>query len=146
MLNHKVDKGDIYQRQQGECCVLLGPLVRTSLRMMLRAADTLIVWTEPASGQDIALSFQDAEGCEDIWTFITEVQKHLSLMTGQSRVRRCREALMGTEAESRPMVDSSSPVAPAGALSVGVENGEARATWQPPTLANIKWVLTRCCG
>lgn len=28
--------------------------------------DTLIVWTEP-SGTDMALSFQEAEGCASIW-------------------------------------------------------------------------------
>lgn len=39
--------------------------------------DTLIVWTDPESKLDIALSFQDADGCEDTWQFICEVQKHL---------------------------------------------------------------------
>jgi protein phosphatase 4 regulatory subunit 3 len=29
--------------------------------------DTLIVWTEPATGVDMALSFQEAEGCAVIW-------------------------------------------------------------------------------
>ncbi|CAB5395087.1 unnamed protein product [Rhizophagus irregularis] len=28
--------------------------------------DTLIVWTEP-NGSDLALSFQEAEGCTEIW-------------------------------------------------------------------------------
>ncbi|KIJ37419.1 hypothetical protein M422DRAFT_231798 [Sphaerobolus stellatus SS14] len=45
---------DVYQRQQ----------------------DTLIVWTEP-DGTDFALSFQDAEGCAEVWEFIMEVQRHL---------------------------------------------------------------------
>ncbi|KAG8801891.1 Platinum sensitivity protein, partial [Serendipita sp. 399] len=41
-----------------------------------RQADTLIVWTEP-SGKDYALSFQDVEGCTEVWEFITEVRRHL---------------------------------------------------------------------
>jgi protein phosphatase-4 regulatory subunit 3 len=39
---------------------------------------TLIVWTEPQSNLDIALSFQDPDGCEDIWSFIGDVQRHLN--------------------------------------------------------------------
>lgn len=47
---------DVYQRQQ----------------------DTLIVWTEP-DGTDYALSFQDPEGCAEVWHFIQEVQRHLNV-------------------------------------------------------------------
>ncbi len=36
-------------------------------------SDTLIVWTEP-DGVDYALSFQDPEGCMELWNFILEVQ------------------------------------------------------------------------
>lgn len=39
--------------------------------------DTLIVWTEP-DGVDYALSFQDPEGCSEVWNFILEVQRHLN--------------------------------------------------------------------
>lgn len=31
------------------------------------AIETLIVWQEPGSGVDMALSFQEAEGCALIW-------------------------------------------------------------------------------
>ncbi|KZT62763.1 DUF625-domain-containing protein [Calocera cornea HHB12733] len=37
---------------------------------------TLITWTEP-DGQDYALSFQDSEGCADVWDFILDVQTHM---------------------------------------------------------------------
>lgn len=53
LLASKVVKEEVYQRQQ----------------------DTLVVWTEP-SGVDMALSFQEAEGCNEVWEFLTEVQKH----------------------------------------------------------------------
>ncbi|TBU63354.1 component of IIS longevity pathway SMK-1-domain-containing protein [Dichomitus squalens] len=46
---------DVYQRQQ----------------------ETLIVWTEP-DGVDYALSFQDPEGCAEVWHFIEEVQRHMN--------------------------------------------------------------------
>lgn len=46
-----------------------------------RQADTLIVWTEP-NGQDYALSFQDVEGCTEVWDFITEVRRHLRAAPG----------------------------------------------------------------
>lgn len=62
LLNCVVRISDVYQRQQ----------------------DTLIVWTEP-DGTDFALSFQDAEGCNEVWEFITEVQRHLT-SKGASRV------------------------------------------------------------
>jgi len=39
--------------------------------------DTLIVWTE-LDGVDYALSFQDPEGCAEVWNFILEVQQHLN--------------------------------------------------------------------
>ncbi|KAF9503306.1 hypothetical protein BS47DRAFT_1356318, partial [Hydnum rufescens UP504] len=38
-------------------------------------AETLIVWTEPDS-TDFALSFQDVEGCAEIWDFILKVQHY----------------------------------------------------------------------
>jgi protein phosphatase-4 regulatory subunit 3 len=46
-----------------------------------RQADTLIVWTE-LNGKDYALSFQDVEGCTEVWEFITEVRRHLRATQG----------------------------------------------------------------
>ncbi|KAL7917521.1 DUF625 domain-containing protein [Trichoderma austrokoningii] len=37
--------------------------------------ETLIVWQEPGSGVDMALSFQEAEGCAMIWRYINTVQQ-----------------------------------------------------------------------
>lgn len=47
LLETKIAKDDGYQKQQ----------------------DTLIVWTE-ANGTDMALSFQEAEGCAVIWLVV----------------------------------------------------------------------------
>ncbi|CAO1624116.1 unnamed protein product [Parajaminaea phylloscopi] len=58
LLKTRVVKEDVYQKQQ----------------------DTLVVWTEP-DGTDMALSFQEAEGCHEVWEFIVEVQKHFHLNT-----------------------------------------------------------------
>lgn len=48
-----------------------------SLTVGTRAVETLIVWTEP-DGVDYALSFQDPEGCAEVWHFIEEVQRHMN--------------------------------------------------------------------
>ncbi|KAI0021054.1 DUF625-domain-containing protein [Xylariomycetidae sp. FL0641] len=45
--------------------------------------ETLIVWTEPSNGIDMALSFQEADGCEKIWKFINNVQLHFNATNGQ---------------------------------------------------------------
>ena len=54
LLETRIVKDDSYQKQQ----------------------DTLIVWTEP-TGIDMALSFQEAEGCAAIWDFVHQVQQQL---------------------------------------------------------------------
>ncbi|KAL2355848.1 component of IIS longevity pathway SMK-1-domain-containing protein [Cryomyces antarcticus] len=59
LLDTKISKDDGYQKQQ----------------------DTLIVWTEQ-DGVDMALSFQEAEGCGVIWDFISEVQQRLTVLHG----------------------------------------------------------------
>lgn len=62
VLTTAIRSNDVYQRQQ----------------------ETLIVWTEP-DGSDYALSFQDPEGCAEIWGFIVEVQQHLNA-NGRSKL------------------------------------------------------------
>lgn len=57
LLETRISKDDGYQKQQ----------------------DTLIVWTEP-NGIDMALSFQEAEGCTAIWDFVSEVQQRLAAL------------------------------------------------------------------
>jgi len=57
LLETRITKDDGYQKQQ----------------------DTLIVWTE-SNGVDMALSFQEAEGCAGIWEFVSEVQTRLAAL------------------------------------------------------------------
>ncbi|KAJ3396991.1 Platinum sensitivity protein [Lobulomyces angularis] len=59
LLNVKLIDDDVYQRQQ----------------------ETLIVWTEP-DGENLALSFQEAEGCNEIWDQIATIQRKLMLLSG----------------------------------------------------------------
>ncbi|KZF22928.1 DUF625-domain-containing protein [Xylona heveae TC161] len=59
LLETRIAKDDGYQKQQ----------------------DTLIVWTE-ANGTDMALSFQEAEGCATIWDFVSHVQQQLIALAG----------------------------------------------------------------
>ncbi|KFX95786.1 hypothetical protein V490_03675 [Pseudogymnoascus sp. VKM F-3557] len=39
--------------------------------------ETLIIWTEPVDGVDMALSFQESDGCTAIWKFINIVQQQM---------------------------------------------------------------------
>lgn len=54
LLETRIAKDDGYQKQQ----------------------ETLIVWTE-SNGVDMALSFQEAEGCATIWDFVSDIQSRL---------------------------------------------------------------------
>lgn len=55
LLETRITKDDGYQKQQ----------------------DTLIVWTE-SNGTDMALSFQEAEGCQQTWEFVHDIQQRIS--------------------------------------------------------------------
>ncbi|KAI2635518.1 DUF625-domain-containing protein [Xylaria nigripes] len=45
--------------------------------------ETLIVWTEPTNGVDMALSFQEAEGCAMVWKFINNIQQQYNHSNSQ---------------------------------------------------------------
>jgi protein phosphatase 4 regulatory subunit 3 len=87
ILSTAIRSNDVYQRQQGECeelsTICSSVIVLSSDSLFSRSLlnvyflDTLIVWTEP-DGVDYALSFQDPEGCSEVWNFIIEVQRHLN--------------------------------------------------------------------
>lgn len=62
LLETKIHREDGFQKQQGKPAFLIGPL-----RANKDSLDTLIVWQEPGTGVDMALSFQEAEGCALIW-------------------------------------------------------------------------------
>lgn len=57
LLEFNIVKEDIYHRQQ----------------------ETLIVWTDPDDETSLALSFQEPEGCNDIWDLIVSTQQRLNL-------------------------------------------------------------------
>ncbi|KUL86288.1 hypothetical protein ZTR_08578 [Talaromyces verruculosus] len=59
LLNTTIGKEEGYQKQQ----------------------DTLIVWTE-TNGTDMALSFQEADGCAAIWEYVSSVRDHLIALAG----------------------------------------------------------------
>ena len=64
LLNTVITKTGAYQKQQG------APLDEAARRPWANdTADTLIVWTEE-NGIDMALSFQEADGCASIWSVI----------------------------------------------------------------------------
>lgn len=104
------------------------PTFSKKCRLSHYILDTLIVWTEP-DGTDYALSFQDSEGCGEVWEFISEVQRHLQ----DKGVFRLRHAISGLaqliglllppapsaeeEAGTTESVGSSMHTFPAGAMN-----------------------------
>ncbi len=63
LLETRICREDGFQKQQGT----LRHRRAEHDPWLTRSADTLIVWTEPSNGIDMALSFQEAEGCAMIW-------------------------------------------------------------------------------
>ncbi|KAK2465946.1 hypothetical protein APHAL10511_001587 [Amanita phalloides] len=63
--------------------IILSTVIRAE-DVYQRQQDTLIVWTE-LDGVDYALSFQDSDGCAEVWNFIREVQRHIN--SGASIIR-----------------------------------------------------------
>jgi protein phosphatase-4 regulatory subunit 3 len=62
LLIHRISRDDIYQRQ---------------------GADTIISWLDPEIGTDIAISFQEAIGCNYIWGQIQSVQEEYCSSKGE---------------------------------------------------------------
>ncbi|TEY41049.1 hypothetical protein BOTCAL_0405g00070 [Botryotinia calthae] len=73
LLETKIVKGDEFQKQQG----ILDQRMIATFHANACHAETLIVWTEPDSEMDMALSFQEAEGCTAVWRFINNIQTTL---------------------------------------------------------------------
>lgn len=63
LLETKIVKGDEFQKQQGTWDQRIMSTIYTDKYN----SETLIVWTEPDNGVDMALSFQEAEGCTAVW-------------------------------------------------------------------------------
>ncbi|CAK7227726.1 Platinum sensitivity protein [Sporothrix curviconia] len=77
LLDTRISHEDGFQRQQG----MWYPVTTRFL-----GRDTLIVWTEPTTGLDMALSFQEADGCLLIWNFIHEVQRSIAPQMGEDNM------------------------------------------------------------
>lgn len=63
LLDTKIVKADGFQKQQG----ILDQRMVTTFHTNGSSPETLIVWTEPDNEMDMALSFQEAEGCAAVW-------------------------------------------------------------------------------
>ncbi|CAK7236548.1 Platinum sensitivity protein [Sporothrix bragantina] len=74
LLDTRISHEDGFQRQQGKW------------HNALPDSHTLIVWTEPTTTLDMALSFQEADGCLLIWNFIHEVQRSIAPQMGEDNM------------------------------------------------------------
>ncbi|KAJ3188852.1 Platinum sensitivity protein [Gaertneriomyces sp. JEL0708] len=70
----------IVVRADSDNSLLMNSTIRTEINY-LRQQDTLIVWTEP-SGKDLALSFQEPAGCDDLWDELDMIKKRLAADNG----------------------------------------------------------------
>ncbi|KAG4304874.1 hypothetical protein PORY_001549 [Pneumocystis oryctolagi] len=73
LLKSKIVCEDLYQIQQSKTIFIV-------LRSSLCIAETLIVWQE-LDGTDVALSFQEIDGCNEMWNFLTDVRKALIVVS-----------------------------------------------------------------
>ena len=84
LLQARVLMEDIYQRQQGGWPLqqptaplhqpAAAPLAPRAERAGKLCADTIVSWNEPETGVDYALSFQDPDGCTELWEQICSLQ------------------------------------------------------------------------
>ncbi|KAI9099921.1 component of IIS longevity pathway SMK-1-domain-containing protein [Phlyctochytrium arcticum] len=63
-------------RSDKDNSVLMNSTIRSGVNYV-RQQDTLIVWTE-MNGQDLALSFQEAAGCTQLWDALDRIRKRLA--------------------------------------------------------------------
>lgn len=74
--------------------------------------ETLIVWTEP-DGTDYALSFQDIEGCADVWEYILDVQRAINNErergTSSSPTNANSHSIFRPDENEEPLSSSSPP-------------------------------------
>ncbi|KAJ2895818.1 hypothetical protein MKZ38_006140 [Zalerion maritima] len=63
----------VHSEDQSDRCILETRISKED--GFQKQQETLIVWTEPVSGLDMALSFQEADGCAMIWKFVNAVQQ-----------------------------------------------------------------------
>ncbi|KZO98148.1 DUF625-domain-containing protein, partial [Calocera viscosa TUFC12733] len=76
ILRRPIHKEDVYQVTHGNSSNQREAEDQPTASGSGQGPPTLITWTEP-DGQDYALSFQDSEGCADVWDFILDVQTHM---------------------------------------------------------------------
>ena len=79
------------------------------------------MWTEP-DGADYALSFQEPEGCAEVWNFIQEVQRHMSTF-GTSFIPLRRQSM--NERRLGPGLSSSPTIGPEPSpMTAGIVRGD----------------------
>ena len=78
LLESKLYAEDIYQLQQGKAITVILVDVEGTHKNSFILQDTLIVWNDPVSSDDLALSFQEAVGCSEVWEQISLIQNRMN--------------------------------------------------------------------
>ncbi|KAJ3296307.1 Platinum sensitivity protein [Borealophlyctis nickersoniae] len=67
----------IVVRSEDEGKILMNSKIRWEDGVYSRQQETLIVWTEP-SGMDLAISFQEPVGCDEVWDEVRQIQYRIA--------------------------------------------------------------------
>ncbi|KAL4418834.1 hypothetical protein ABPG77_004074 [Micractinium sp. CCAP 211/92] len=125
LLVHRISKDNAYQRQ---------------------GDDTIITWTDPEIGTDIALSFQEARGCNYIWEQVLHVQESSSpraVGNGGHADAPYGPRRLGGPGGHLDDFDTAGPVGPGGRFDemgpMGPDPGSSGAVDLPePDMSNLK--------
>lgn len=109
------------------------------------AEDTIITWSDPEAGTDVALSFQESAGCDRVWRQIQEVQDGAALRSPGDPLSPHADAgragaFLGHR--HRGMVDEfeaahTGPYDDLGPLGCGAVGGSALVELPEPELGNL---------
>jgi EVH1-like domain in PP4R3 protein len=69
-------------------------------------ADTLIVWNDPETDADLALSFQQSAGCHDIWVQIYELQQAFAAGEGNVKLASAADLIPNGTTVTQPTIES----------------------------------------
>ena len=85
LLIHEIQSQDIYQRQGGILCLRISCYMHDIIAYpfhfwchtkLLHAEETIITWSDAEIGTDVALSFQEADGCNSVWCALLVLNQH----------------------------------------------------------------------
>lgn len=72
--SEETDTSSLVVVSEGDSRTLLSHRITRATSYQRQGDDTIITWTDPDAGTDVALSFQEPRGCNAIWNHVQRVQ------------------------------------------------------------------------